>query len=776
MAKELDPRVEEIEFLGLTRAVIDDELALDTDGSGAADKSAARELSRGFEVRRDAFRNARERPFDGTFELFFDGSYQVFHFGKQNIDVEGDLVLHFMAPLTAERFSANVSERRVIRYKEDEIVDVLVDGNRRGAGLKSLSNFVPKVSSSSLQDPTIAAVPRVKRNLRSRSMKPLRKKRIETIEMSTEDQTAYSGFIDVVLTSMADTRGAKMTEIVATIQRDQDLLMRQPRSKALAVQGGPGTGKTVVGLHRLAFVAYEARERKVGSQLLMLGPSDRFVHYVRDVLPSLGENNIDQLSFASLCLGSLTPVQQSQVEVTLIETAEVAHIKASIAIFALMRRLLVGRLRSVDIHIRLGTNDVYVEAAKMRNLLVTGAAQLIAGNVTMASIRDSLVLWLSNHVRVDASFAVQNERLAVNERMRERHEGAQKQGAPLELIRSKQLSHDEKAVVRAAKEVATKLVPEDDPLLLLAQFHDEKSNVFDSEEPDFAPNGFERLLRELILLHENSNRNKQRRSGAISASDLPLIHELKRAGGDPNLRPRDHVMVDEIQDFTPAMLQVVRYYFREQEVTLLGDFNQRTRPEAVKSWVEIQKLLELDHLSMSTLTNSYRVPKQTLELAAKVLSVDERSRTPQGVRSGAEPEFLKSAVKDLPDVVSKLIKRAKEGRILVIAQAATHASYAISDDWVTLVDPSEVNGLEAGLVIVVEPGKWRAPSDVLSNLLYVALTRTMSRLIVVHSGPLPDGLEVKKANNKTKSKPVGVPLKSAKRRRSILGRLNLKRK
>jgi len=768
MAKGLTPVDEERAFLGPTREAIDQEIRRGSDASAGSDDHSMRMLREILEDRLDAFRSAREKPFDGAFEWLVDGEYLILHYGKQHIDVGEDLVLDFRAPLAAARFSNDVTERRVIRYKEDEIDDVLVEGVRRGSGLRSLLDpsqraSQPAISRSRLVSSVLPAV---------NQLVTINENRVKRMSQQSailpKVERTYSTFIDAALQSMLQTRGSKMADIVGTIQGDQDALMRLPKDVATSIEGGPGTGKTVVGLHRLAFVAYEARNQNVSGRLLMLGPSDRFVQYVKNVLPSLGERRVEQKSFSELCLVS-SVIKGSATTIDIAETAESALLKSSPLIFGVMRRVLVGRLRSRTVRLRLGTYDVSIEAATIRERLKEAAVRLASGAASMASIREELAGWMRYYARTTATFGDRNARDEITRRVLEEEKAAERAGKPFDLVVARERSFDEGSVERAAKEAALRLVPDDDPVLLLAQFHDARSDVFQTSDEAFAPTPLAQLVRRLILLGVSAEQVKRRRSGALSPSDLPILHELSLAITGNSPQPFDHVMIDEAQDFTPAMLHVARRYFSGESVTLLGDFNQRTRPEAATSWGEIKQLLNLGALTVAGLNKSYRVPKQILEFSARVLSSDDRKRTPEGVRSGSKPEIVRAKSGKLQETVGRLIKKSKEGQVLVIADAHTRKQLFTEDERVSIIDPREANGLEAGFVIIVEPGHWQADASVLPHVLYVALTRAMGRLAIVHSDKLPEGLAGKpvvkgREGAKRKKRRKSVAKKSSKKR------------
>ena len=781
MASSFDPLQEEVAFLGAARQSIDSELSRESAADAAVDRFSQRALSNSREARAKILQSLRERPFSFAIEVQFEGKDQVFHVGTQHLDVGEDQIVDWRAPVAALRYSPAKNEERIVIYEDDEIVHVQVEGRRRGNGLKS--NLVLSEARSIVEGSSDRDGPEPKRRIRGRTTSKVSDagSSVRMPQARGGDESGSEGLIDVVLANMMRARRSGMTEIVATIQKDQDALMRSPAQVALAIEGGPGTGKTIVGLHRLALVAYQVRSLQANGRLLMVGPSEQFMSYVQGVLPSLGERDIEQRSFASLCLQPLTKAQADRVKATLREVPEVAAIKSSVVGIELMRRLAVGRLRYADVHLRLGTESIYLASETVRDRLRGATGRIMAGEATLFSVREELAGWIRFYARTNATIADREERKNAGQRVRARVESAKSSNKSGEFVESQEASYAHESVARAARDVAAKLVPDDDPVLLLAQFHDVKSDAFSGVEAGFSPTDSELLLRQLLLLHETPERVRQRRDGAVSTSDLPLLHELRQAIGGRPIERFGHVMVDEAQDLTPAMLHVIRRYLSGQQVTLLGDFNQRTRAESVRSWDEIRQRLGLDKLSVTALTKSYRVPKQTLDLAAKVLMPDERKRAPEGVRSGEDPEFHRVDADAVVGRVERLVAKADEGQILVIADAEMRGRISQADERVTIVDPTEANGLEAGLVVVVEPGAWATSSEVLSHLHYVALTRTMGRLAIVYSRALPDGITAKQTRKRSSSVPKRAPSKRTRGKsrgpvKLLLRRLRIRRK
>lgn len=734
MTSAIDPEFEERLFAEAAREVIKAEINRPIDASAGGDRSAAAALLRSQEDRRKSFQEVLGRPFDKAFEIPHNGEYTVFHVGRQHVEVGQDLIIDFRAPMARSEHTSVVTELRVMQFKEDEIHKVLVRGQRRGSGLRSLdlSMDVPISPPSSEVESTKSLGVRRKQQRKTRS-----KGKKQAMDEETE-VLGSGGFVDAVLSSMVSRRGGKMNDIVATIQADQDELMRLPTGIALAIEGGPGTGKTVVGLHRLAFVAYEDRERRASRTLLMVGPTDQFVRYVRDVLFSLGEREVRQVSFSGLCASVLTADEAGSIAVTLTSSETTALAKSTVSIFRSLRRMLLGRVRSAYLEIR-SAKTVWVSPDQIDEFLSARTAAFLDGTASMKSLRQDLSDWIFAFGGDSESFDDSEARERVSKQVGAEVESRRKSGEELDVI-AVDLRKRGTTLRAEATRIAERVIPDDEPVSMLARFHDSKVSVFPRSDSPFAANEHEIFIREVVARSESSSSVAQRRSGAMAADDLPLIHELGVAIRGLSPQTFGHVMIDEAQDVTPAMAHVLRRYFSSGQVTLLGDFNQRVRPEAAQSWPELGLWLGLDHLEVKSLTKSYRVPKQTLDLAARVLVPADRARAPEGVRTGESPTFRRVSQRRLSDAVTKLVSKSQEGQILIIASREFGRSFESDDERVSLVEPRDANGLEAGLVIVVEPASWVVESDESRHQLYVALTRTMSRLAVVHSKDLPFGL------------------------------------
>lgn len=747
MPQSLDPIVEERLFQSSARVVIEGEINRPIDASAASDRSSARSLLRGQEERRQNFIDVLGRPYDKAFEILYDGTHTVFHVGRQHVEVGLDLIIDFRAEQAREQFSRAVSEIRVMQFKEDEIVNVLVDGRRQGSGLRSL-----KIEDSELRSHGKSGRKKLNRQYKSKRLdrddKSTKKIKSGDESKATSHTDGGRGFVDAILSSMVSRRGGKMNDIVATIQADQDAMMRLPTTSALAIDGGPGTGKTVVGLHRLAFVAYESRQTGVDNSLLMVGPSEQFIKYVGGVLMSLGERQVRQTSFGSLCATVLSEDERKSFRVSIAETDATTLVKSSQLIFQVMRRMLLSRIRLAYIEIK-SADPIWISPAQIEACILEQVTDFLSGAISLRAVREHLGNWIFSYAGEMSNFAETKIRKDQTEFVKGDVDARRQSGEKI-VVLSVSPNTRGTTVRSEATQLAERLIPKDEPLALLARFHDLQIDVFPSQDSPFAALEHERLLRNVIACSENPETVKARRGGAISKFDLPLLHELGVALHEYPVQPYSHVMVDEVQDFTPAMLTVVSRYVSQEQVTLLGDFNQRTRSDAVTSWDELKRFLGLRQLDRAILTRSYRVPKQAIELAARVLPPDRRRLVPEGIRSGETPEFYRVSSRRLHSQIAKLVAKADEGQIMIIAMKELALNFKFDDERVVVVDPRGANGLEAGLVVVVEPASWVTETDESRNLLYVALTRTMSRLAIVHSEDLPFGISKSRRRSKAK--------------------------
>jgi DNA helicase IV len=503
-----------------------------------------------------------------------------------------------------------------------------------------------------------------------------------------------AGVNDFLLEELERDRDTHMRDIVATIQADQYRLITRKPDRPLVIQGGPGTGKTAVGLHRASWLIYTERERNARSRVLVVGPNRTFMEYVSHVLPALGEGSVEQLAVAELVPG---------VEPTLRDDAETVRLKADT---------------------RLG--DVITRAAELR--LVSKPEELnlkVDGHYVRVRVREQerLLEEIREHYGATA---------AARERFR------------MAIVRSFYGEYGrllQGAAVRDGEEIEKAL-----------KSQGYLNRILDSAWPAVTP---EKLIRSLFtrpaflaeaadgILDEREQRLLRRRSAGWSDADVALLDEAHALVGEP-ARTYDHVIVDEAQDLSPMQLRMIARRAREGALTMLGDVAQGTGPVTYESWTEV-----LPHLpraadaEVEELRHAYRVPREIMELALPLLdTIAPGIERPHAYRAGAAAPSIRRVEQDalLREAYGEAARLAREDGLValivpdeLVEPALAHES---AFDSIPLLTPREAKGLEFDHVVVVEPALIAAHPQGLREL-YVALTRPTTTLVVLHARPLP---------------------------------------
>ena len=517
----------------------------------------------------------------------------------------------------------------------------------------------------------------------------------EALDGSLED--AAAAVDDFLLEELERARDARMRDIVATIQADQYGLIAREPEPPLVIQGGPGTGKTAVGLHRASYLLFSHRDGL--RRILMVGPNPVFMDYVSHVLPSLGEDAVDQLAVAELV---------EDAEVTRVDAPDVERLKADVRMAEVVRRAV--ELRSQG----------------ERRELVVRMEGLFVG------VREREVAELREAARAELGLSA-----AARERFR------------MDVLRRFYADYGAKLgglAVRAFDEVEKSL--RKDGVL---------NGFLDAVWPAPRP---ERLVRQLLssrerlaeaadgVLDEDEQRLLRRARSGWSAADLPLIDEARELlHGAPSRY--GHVIVDEAQDLTPMQLRMIARR-AVGAFTILGDVAQATGPVPYARWDEVLAQLPRGELAeVEELRHAYRVPREIMALALPLLDhIAPDVVPPVAYRAGAEPPRIVPAESPLDAAYAVAARLAEaEGLLAVIAPPslrgdAEAAPGSIFDDTrLSVLTPREAKGMEFDHVIVVEPaliveeavgGHGQGLRE-----LYVALTRPTTTLVVVHARPLP---------------------------------------
>ncbi|MFI2379343.1 HelD family protein [Streptomyces sp. NPDC018964] len=508
-------------------------------------------------------------------------------------------------------------------------------------------------------------------------------------------------------------RVGPMRDIVATIQPEQDEIVRSGLSGSVCVQGGPGTGKTAVGLHRVAYLLYAHRERLARTGTLVVGPNRSFLHYIEQVLPALGELTVAQATVDDLV---------AHVEVRGTDDASAAVVKGDARMAEVLRRALYS-------HVTMPTEPVVVVRGSRRwrvpaYELEEIVRQLLDRDIRYGAARDALPQ------RIAHAVLVQMERAGE---------------APDDRVQD--------AVARnAAVKAAVKAVwPAVDPAKLVLRL---------LSDPEFLAEHAEGLLdeqeRKTILWAKPARSVK---SAKWSAADAVLIDEATDLV--QRTHSLGHVVLDEAQDLSPMQYRAVGRRCTTGSATVLGDLAQGTTPWATRSWDEALLHLGKQDAVIEELTAGFRVPTDVITYASRLLPHIAPGLTPVvsirenpgffEVRRSSGPDDVLTACRELLSREGSVGLIAADARVPELADALTAAgiTYVAPGEEtthatrLTLVPASLAKGLEYDYVVLDEPrAVVDAEPDERTGLrrLYVALTRAVSGLIVTHTTPLPTQL------------------------------------
>jgi DNA helicase IV len=521
---------------------------------------------------------------------------------------------------------------------------------------------------------------------------------------------------DALLAELDRRRTGEMLDIVSTIQVEQDAIIRAPLPGIIAVQGGPGTGKTAVGLHRAAFLLY-GNDALARSGVLVLGPNRTFLKYIAAVLPSLGEEAVVQTT-----LTDLVP----EVRVRGKDTRAAERVKGDARMAAVLSRALEERRHPLGEALDFWVGAVHLD-------LPADRANELADLVAMRRLAFS----------------------AGRDTLRE------------QLIRAFYDRYVERAGRLAAQEFAT--------VARSLRGHKAFQAAVDHMWPSISPVS---LVRELLtnraalgraaggVLSEEEQTSIQRRAArkldqeAWTEADGPLVDEAKELLAGQS-RTYGHVVVDEGQDLSPMQLRMLGRRCPSGSMTLLGDLAQGIGVWAHDDWADVLAHLPApDGVRLELLSLGYRAPAQVLDLASRLLPIAAPQVGPtESIRPGRTDPLVVTvpgdADQDLAEAAaSEAVRLADAGwSTAVIAPTALVDSVGaaldqLTGDWapateagldhrIVLLPAPAAKGLEFDAVVVVEPAAVVNDAPRGLRLLYVAMTRPTQHLSLVHHLPLP---------------------------------------
>ncbi|MEU7529958.1 RNA polymerase recycling motor ATPase HelR [Saccharothrix sp. NPDC042600] len=552
-------------------------------------------------------------------------------------------------------------------------------------------------------------------------------------------------------------RGEGMRDIVATIQAEQDEIIRLDHPGVVVIEGGPGTGKTVVALHRVAYLLYTQRERMERHGVLVVGPNPAFLNHISRVLPSLGESDV-----VFMTPGDLVP----GLRVTAEDAPEAARIKGSPAMVDVLRAAVADRQRLPEepVPIDLADVTVRIDAATAEWARDEARQSGLPHNEARAVFLDIVTYVLTERAiaRIGRGWLTRDDR-----------DGWERLRADL----VKELAADEEfaAAVDAMWPVLT-------PESLLAPLYESEERLR-AAGADLALHRADGaawtvsdvpLLDELVDLlgrdksAEQAAAERERRKQAefaagvldqlvgrqdsmddedhLYATDLLYAEDLaerfveqdtrelvERAAADRDWTYR-HVVVDEAQELSGMDWRVLMRRCPGRSFTVVGDLAQRRSPAGARSWDAVLEPYVPGRWVYRSLTVNYRTPAEIMAVAAGVLAeFSPETRAPESVRACGVPPWSRHVSDDgVAAAVEEFVREeaGREGTSVVIGPPDVPGA----------VPASETKGLEFDAVLVVDPDRILADGPRGAAELYVALTRATQRLGVLHRDPLPASL------------------------------------
>jgi DNA helicase IV len=593
--------------------------------------------------------------------------------------------------------------------------------------------------------------------------------------------TRYNGE-STLMAAVNAPRAESMRDIVATIQAEQDDIIRLDHDGVLVVEGGPGTGKTAVALHRVAYLLYTRRARLARGGVLVIGPNPGFLRYVDQVLPSLGETDV---VFATI--GDLMPGLHTTRE----DLPDARRVKGSLAMVDVLRAAIADRQELPAEPVPIELSDITVEldetlvAAARDRARATGRPH----NEARAVFRGAVLVALAERAVSEIGQGWLSGDAADDDGKYAGEAGYEDTGDGLDVRAD--LVTDVRAELRvhpALRSALARLWPTLTPERLLSDLFGSRQRLATAAPADqddlFRTAGDAWTLSDVPLLDEAAEllgrddrlaeRLAKQRAAAekeyaegvlgILDTDEDPDGELLRAVDvlNPNqladrhverdtrllaeraVEDREwtygHLVVDEAQELSDMDWRVLVRRCPSRSMTVVGDLAQRRSVAGARTWAEVFEPYVLDRWVYRELTVNYRMPAELMAVAAGALAeIDPELRPPTSLRHNGTQPWARLVDEDgMPAEVADSVVREQAlvgpGSVAVIVPEGSTLS------GLSVLTPTAAKGLEFDSVIVVEPARIRDAHEQGASDLYVALTRATQRLGVLHSEPLPAAL------------------------------------
>jgi DNA helicase IV len=514
-------------------------------------------------------------------------------------------------------------------------------------------------------------------------------------------------------------RSGPMRDIVATIQPEQDDIVRAGAATTVCVQGAPGTGKTAVGLHRVAYLLYAHKEQVTRRGVVVVGPNLAFLSYIRNVLPALGELDVTQTTVADLV--ATTPIRGT-------DTDEAAIVKGDARMAGLLHDVLWSSVKppAQALVLSRGTRRLRVPAHEIEEL----AHELRDRGVRYGTGRELLAHRIAHVILLQLE--------AAGETCDDRTHDSVRRSAPV-------------------RKCVDEVWPKVDPKRLVFTVLSDQNQLLSNGPGRLSP-----AERDLIRWQKVP---RGLATAPWTRADQVLIDEaadlIERT---PSIA---HVVVDEAQDLSPMEVRAIGRRCATGAATVLGDIAQGTTPWAATSWPELLKHLGKPDAAVRELDVGYRVPRQILDYASRLLPsiapglaparslrADAAALSVVKVAEGELGAWLAAGCATALERPGSVAVICADAQVPEVSSALAAAGFAFSvlgapepdtsemsgDGRLAIVPVTLAKGLEFDHVVLVEPGRIATGEAYGLRRLYVALTRAVSRLTVFHAEPLPSEL------------------------------------
>lgn len=560
--------------------------------------------------------------------------------------------------------------------------------------------------------------------------------------------------------NLEESRGKKLKEVVATIQKEQNDIIRWPKNLPIIVQGAAGSGKTTIALHRLAYLLYRYRESMDGKDILVLAPNKLFLDYISEILPTLGSNDVNQTTFQELVMGALKLKGKIKTKddklKELIEIEDhkdkkfiinASRVKGNLIFKTIIDRYItLLESSSLEINdIEMGDYILFSKREIMRLYLKDLSSYPI--NKRKDEIKRYLSLKLKEKI---TSLLLQIDRdwdLKIRKIKSELEDGEERRHRLIEIYNERDklkeyIKHDAKKVMNEYFKNWRGITCSD---IYMNLFKDDE--VFDIATGNRIPKALAEYIKEEAI----ANNEK----GIIDEDDLPVLFYIYMIleGVDEKFKYK-HIVVDEAQDYSPFQIYLINKLSKGNSLTLVGDLAQGIyHYKGIKSWNDITNGVFDGKATYISLSQSYRSTVEIIEFANKALKAQglELKNAKPVLRHGDKPNIIKSpsrreSVRSIENIVKKLQEKDKhsiaiitktynEGKVLEKElKKYTNLEFTLikgneketPKTDIIIIPAYLTKGLEFDGTIIYNPTEKNYPDTLLNQrLLYVALTRAL---------------------------------------------------